>query len=53
MTYYIVTTGSYFRILFLEENKVVWYSERLFETREAAINAAQSVIDYVEFKDGN
>lgn len=51
MTYYIVTTGSYFRVLFLEGNKVVWDSERLFETRAEAINAAQFVIDYMEFKD--
>jgi len=53
MTYYIVTTGSYFRVLFLDGNKVVWDSERLFETKAEAINAAHFIMDYMNFKNGN
>ena len=53
MTYYIVTTGSYFKVLFLEGNRVVWDSDRLFETRAEAINAAHFIMDYIFFKNGN
>lgn len=52
MTYYIVTKGSYFRVLFLEGNKAIC-PERLFKSRAEAINAAHFIMDYMDLKNGN
>lgn len=53
MTYYIIAHGMYFRVLFMEDNRVIWDAERLFETRLEAVNAAHFIMDYIGFKNGN